>query len=352
MKNVWVAERKIYTLALIALCLSSNLLLCLGSENGNVNNDVLESVDDDASIMNNTRRNKFVADLRMKLSNDHRSRAKTMQRRWRRTFKEIKALVAPKQGNIDSTMFFEQWKLLLERGPSEGRVQNDDENRSDEDVSPTVRFRNELISEKRNLTKTLRQRFDGFATWEARLQQWSDEASSFYISSGKLEESEEHSFSRYGRPMEHNDSSTHSSIDEDSNGYKTNFVPRPVIAGEDVVSHTDISDKSKNIWIVTTASLPWMTGTAVNALLRAAYLTTGRSKMGGGVTLMLPWLERESDQEQLYGKDRVFSSPEEQEVFVRKWLRETAKFPQAATDLNLAWYTGKICDHKWISTVS
>ena len=57
--------------------------------------------------------------------------------------------------------------------------------------------------------------------------------------------------------------------------------PRPVSPGEPVLPHTDIADPSKNIWIVTTGALPWMTGTAVNPLLRAAYLSTGRRGRGG-----------------------------------------------------------------------
>jgi len=115
--------------------------------------------------------------------------------------------------------------------------------------------------------------------------------------------------------------------------------PRPVTSTDAIVPHTDIADKSKNIWIVTTGALPWMTGTAVNPLLRAAYLSSGRKEEGGSVTLMLPWVEREDDQERVYGRKDRFTSPADQEEYIRTWLKDTANMPKASKELNIKWYT-------------
>jgi len=72
-----------------------------------------------------------------------------------------------------------------------------------------------------------------------------------------------------------------------------------------------------HIAIVTTAALPWMTGTAINPLLRAAYL----SKAGRSVTLAVPWLHPREQALVFPGKLR-FADPQAQERHIRLWLAE------------------------------
>lgn len=102
-----------------------------------------------------------------------------------------------------------------------------------------------------------------------------------------------------------------------------------IFGDDDQVSfESDLSRLDRKIFVVTTAALPWMTGTAVNPLLRVAYLKRGRPT--GFVTLVIPWLERESDRKAVYGDKQQFATPEEQEVFVRDWLRKQANMPEEA----------------------
>ena len=200
-----------------------------------------------------------------------------------------------------------------------------------------------------------RKRFDGFVSWERLLQDWADDIQDYL----QKEQEQDYPFSTYGMPMNtegrvsSSSSGAESSTTADANALPTQHetisparqklsalpIPKPAKQGEAVLPHTDLTDKSKHIWIVTTASLPWKTGTAVNPLLRAAYLCQGRKQAGGSVTLHLPWLEREKDQETVYGASSMFASPQEQEDYVRTWLRESAGMPEAAEELSIEWYT-------------
>jgi hypothetical protein len=219
------------------------------------------------------------------------------------------------------------------------------------------------------------------------LQEWSEEVSDYLEKAGlDANGGGEYSFSNYGRPTAitakddtiSSSSSSSSSVDASESstpstttpngksrvvnvgsqpditatttktvvvGKKEKVcmpVPRAAKEGEAVLPHTDLSDLSKRIEIVTTAALPWMTGTAVNPLLRAAYLVQGRAAAGGSVTLMLPWLERVGDRERVYGKERAasFLVPNDQEDYIRNWLLKSAQMPESTVqELRIRWYT-------------
>ncbi|KAK6921478.1 hypothetical protein RJ641_011985 [Dillenia turbinata] len=94
-------------------------------------------------------------------------------------------------------------------------------------------------------------------------------------------------------------------------------------------------EKQQHIVIFTTASLPWMTGTAVNPLFRAAYLAKDGDRK---VTLAIPWLSLK-DQALVYPDKITFSSPSEQESYVRQWLEERTGF---VSSFDIRFYPGKV----------
>mmetsp|Transcript_17511 Transcript_17511/g.33197 ORF Transcript_17511/g.33197 Transcript_17511/m.33197 type:complete len:883 (+) Transcript_17511:1648-4296(+) len=267
----------------------------------------------------------------------HEQRISLARKRWKKTFEEIKSLVVDftPETNRKGRNVFEQWKLLLD-GENQGvgyftsnrTVLGGDVNvlLDTSEVNGT-----ESSLQPNFVPQRSRQRFDGFANWERLLQQWADDAAA-YSSRNKQHDKSRRKTERSIRVA---------LVPSESKSSSPRFTPRPAKPEEPVLPHTDIGDKSKSIWIVTTAALPWMTGTAVNPLLRAAYLTHGRKEAGGKVTLMLPWLEREKDRDKVYGKDRSFDTCEDQEEWIRTWLREKAGMKEASELLNIAWYIGR-----------
>lgn len=92
---------------------------------------------------------------------------------------------------------------------------------------------------------------------------------------------------------------------------------------EDILgSHpVDFALEFPRICIVTTASLPWLTGTAVNPALRGAYLWN----QGHHVTLLVPWVKRE-EQSNIFQKGVEFDSEKDQLEAVRSSLSARVPF--------------------------
>ncbi|CEM37817.1 unnamed protein product [Vitrella brassicaformis CCMP3155] len=106
----------------------------------------------------------------------------------------------------------------------------------------------------------------------------------------------------------------------------------------EIAPSSDMSSPNRRICVVTTASLPWRTGTAVNPLLRAAYLTRGRPSKY--VTLLLPWLE-EDQQGIVFPKGKRFKTQDEQARYVKEWLSESAGMAEEAEELQIKFYRSR-----------
>lgn len=108
---------------------------------------------------------------------------------------------------------------------------------------------------------------------------------------------------------------------------------------DEIAADSDLSNPDRRIWVVTTAALPWRTGTAVNPLLRALYLTRGRPKHR--VTLVIPWLDDVKSRIKLYGAENSFAlgGQKEQEAWIRRYCRERAHCPEEEQNLNILFYS-------------
>lgn len=101
-----------------------------------------------------------------------------------------------------------------------------------------------------------------------------------------------------------------------------------------------------HITIVTTASLPWLTGTAVNPALRAAYLW----HRGHDVTLLVPWIPKDDQKNIFSSEGDLFDSPEDQLEVVKQHILKRVPFAVRFPDgtghteshvLEVKFYSGK-----------
>lgn len=83
----------------------------------------------------------------------------------------------------------------------------------------------------------------------------------------------------------------------------------------------DFTSQYPHMAIITTAALPWLTGTAVNPALRAVHLW----KRGHDVTLLVPWVEA-SVQPRIFPDGITFDSPHDQAVSFAKEISKRISF--------------------------
>lgn len=91
---------------------------------------------------------------------------------------------------------------------------------------------------------------------------------------------------------------------------------------------------ARHVAVVTTAAIPWMTGTAVNPCLRAAYMAHCTSHQ---VTLLIPWLKQEDQALVFHGK-HSFEQPEEQTECIKDWIRKRTGFE---ANFKIQYYPGR-----------
>lgn len=136
----------------------------------------------------------------------------------------------------------------------------------------------------------------------------------------------------------------HSPSDADHSHFNE---PEPTDASSsphnDILSSSDLSIPERKIWVVTTAALPWRTGTALNPLMRALYLTRGRPPHA--VTLLVPWLNDERARKKLYGEQNAFAGGKrEQETWIRNYCSERAGAGEEEQKLRILFWEGKYHD--------
>lgn len=130
----------------------------------------------------------------------------------------------------------------------------------------------------------------------------------------------------------------------------------------DPIPASVLANPNRTICVVTTAALPWRTGTAVNPLLRALYLVryqrehcqnnkdnditeqqqNQQKQTKGSVALVIPWLESSTEREKLYGSTNKFSDGhkgmEQQESWIKQYAKDRCNMELEANELKYIWY--------------
>lgn len=115
-------------------------------------------------------------------------------------------------------------------------------------------------------------------------------------------------------------------VDTEADSPLFSLGPEPVCTDA-----SDLRRLDRHFTIITTAAIPWLTGTSVNPLLRALAL----AKTGRPVVLVLPWLP---EAEQYHVFKQRFADTTEQEQAVFDWCRTNAQIDPAQLPLRIQWY--------------
>ncbi|GBF99513.1 digalactosyldiacylglycerol synthase chloroplastic, partial [Raphidocelis subcapitata] len=97
---------------------------------------------------------------------------------------------------------------------------------------------------------------------------------------------------------------------------------------------SSLRQPGRSVAVVTTAALPWRTGTSVNPLLRAAHLATDPNRK---VFLVVPWLEEE-EQRAIFPAGLTFPTREAHADYIIGEARERTHLP---CDFKVLFYDGK-----------
>jgi hypothetical protein len=123
---------------------------------------------------------------------------------------------------------------------------------------------------------------------------------------------------------------------------------------DEPMEFSDISDPTRHIWIVTTASLPWRTGTSINPFLRALHFVRRRlhlyhsDKIVGKVSLVIPWINDMEDAMKLYGgvvTEKGEKGKEQQIQWMKSYAINQCGMSDEIKHLNILFYDAEY----WVS---